>query len=127
CARRKEAMGLDEGKAVQSGRETARSWQLWRDKRGRLSLLRVAILAFLLLPAAKILIEAGHIAGGARPLNELIHRTGFWALVFLGVTLAVTPLRRIARYGNLVDVRRMLGVGCFAYIAAHLMLYVADQ
>jgi methionine sulfoxide reductase heme-binding subunit len=39
----------------------------------------------------------------------------------------VTPLRRIARYGNLIDVRRMLGVGTFCYIAAHLTLFVADQ
>jgi methionine sulfoxide reductase heme-binding subunit len=57
----------------------------------------------------------------------MIHRAGFWALVFLGVTLAVTPFRRIARYGNLVEVRRMLGVGTFCYIAAHLTLFVADQ
>ena len=64
---------------------------------------------------------------GARPLNELIHRAGFWALVFLGVTLAVTPFRRIFRYGNLIDVRRMLGVGTFCYIAAHLALFFADQ
>ena len=81
----------------------------------------------LLLPLAKALVEAGAIAHGARPLNELIHRAGFWALVFLGVTLAVTPFRRIARYGNLVDVRRMLGVGTFCYIAAHLALFFADQ
>ena len=64
---------------------------------------------------------------GARPINDLIHRAGFWALVFLGVTLAVTPLRRIARYGNLIDVRRMLGVGTFCYIATHLTLFVTDQ
>jgi sulfoxide reductase heme-binding subunit YedZ len=57
----------------------------------------------------------------------LIHRAGFWALVFLGVTLAVTPFRRIFRYGNLIDVRRMLGVGTFCYIAAHLALFFADQ
>ncbi|MGB7773479.1 MAG: ferric reductase-like transmembrane domain-containing protein, partial [Pseudolabrys sp.] len=63
----------------------------------------------------------------ARPLNEMIHRAGFWALVFLGVTLAVTPFRRIFRYGNLIDVRRMLGVGTFCYIAAHLALFFADQ
>ncbi len=67
------------------------------------------------------------IAHGARPLNEMIHRAGFWALVFLGVTLAVTPFRRIFRYGNLIDVRRMLGVGTFCYIAAHLALFFADQ
>jgi sulfoxide reductase heme-binding subunit YedZ len=73
------------------------------------------------------LFDAGSIVHGARPLNDLIHRAGFWALVFLGVTLAVTPLRRIARYGNLIDVRRMLGVGTFCYIAAHLALFFADQ
>jgi sulfoxide reductase heme-binding subunit YedZ len=102
------------------------SWRVWRDRRGRLSPLRIAILALLLLPAAKALIDADDIAHGARPLNDLIHRAGFWALMFLGVTLAVTPLRRILRYGNLIDVRRMLGVGTFIYIAAHPLLYVAD-
>jgi sulfoxide reductase heme-binding subunit YedZ len=81
----------------------------------------------LLFPLAKALFDAGDIAHGARPLNDLIHRAGFWTLVFLGMTLAVTPLRRIARYGNLIDVRRMLGVGTFFYIAAHLALFIADQ
>ena len=103
------------------------NWQLWRDRRGRLSALRIAVLALLLMPLAKALYDAGAIAHGARPLNDLIHRAGFWALVFLGTTLAVTPFRRIARYGQLIDVRRMLGVGTFCYIAAHLALFVADQ
>ncbi|MCF8476518.1 MAG: ferric reductase-like transmembrane domain-containing protein [Pseudolabrys sp.] len=103
------------------------SWQIWRDRRGRVSALRIAALALLFFPLAKALIDAGAIAHGARPLNDLIHRAGFWALVFLGVTLAVTPFRRIARYGNLIDVRRLLGVGAFCYIAAHLVLYVSDQ
>src|SRR5665647_1545131 len=102
-------------------------WQIWRDRRGRHSALRLATLALLLLPLAKALLDAGDIAHGARPLNDLIHRAGFWALVFLGVTLAVTPFRRIARYGNLIDVRRMLGVGAFCYIAVHLSLFVTDQ
>jgi sulfoxide reductase heme-binding subunit YedZ len=43
------------------------------------------------------------------------------------IALAVTPLRRIARFNQLADVRRMIGVGAFVYIAAHLSLYVADQ
>lgn len=81
----------------------------------------------LLLPVAKAVYDANTILHGARPINDLIHRCGFWALVFLGVTLAVTPFRRITRYGNLIDVRRMLGVGAFCYIAAHLTLFVADQ
>ena len=106
---------------------TKRSWQIWRDRRGRISPLRIATLTLLLFPLAKALFDAGDIAHGARPLNDLIHRAGFWTLVFLGVTLAVTPLRRIARFGNLIDVRRMLGVGTFCYIAAHLALFIADQ
>ena len=104
-----------------------RSWEIWRDWRDRLSPLRMAALTLLLFPLAKALVDAGAIAHGARPLNDMIHRAGFWALVFLGVTLVVTPLRRIARYGNLIDVRRMLGVGTFCYIAAHLALFFADQ
>jgi methionine sulfoxide reductase heme-binding subunit len=103
------------------------SWQLWRDPRGRLSFLRIGALALLFMPFVKALFQANEIAHGARPLNELIHRAGFWALVFLGVTLAVTPFRRIFRYGKLVDVRRMLGVGTFCYIAVHLSLFFADQ
>jgi sulfoxide reductase heme-binding subunit YedZ len=104
-----------------------RPWQIWRDRRGRLSPLRIGTLAVLLFPACKALVEASAIAHGARPINELIHRAGFWALVFLGLALAVTPLRRILRYGQLIDVRRMIGVGAFCYIAAHLSLFFADQ
>ena len=103
------------------------SWQIWRDRRGRLSFLRLTTFVVLVLPLAKALLEADAIAHGARPLNELIHRAGFWALVFLGVTLAVTPFRRVLRYGGLIDIRRMLGVGTFCYIAAHLALFYADQ
>jgi sulfoxide reductase heme-binding subunit YedZ len=102
-------------------------WQIWTDRRGRLSALRVITLAILLMPVAKALYDAGAIAHGARPINDLIHRSGFWALVFLGLTLAVTPFRHILRFGNLVDVRRMIGVAAFFYIAAHLALFYADQ
>jgi methionine sulfoxide reductase heme-binding subunit len=103
------------------------SWQLWRDRRGRLSPLRMGALALIIFPLAKALVDAQVILHGARPINDLIHRAGFWALIFLGVTLAVTPFRRITRYGGLIDVRRMLGVGTFCYIAAHLILFFADQ
>jgi sulfoxide reductase heme-binding subunit YedZ len=103
------------------------AWQIWRDRRGRLSPLRIGALAFLCFPLAKALVDMQSILHGARPINDLIHRAGFWALVFLGVTLAVTPFRRILRYGSLIDVRRMLGVGTFCYIAAHLALFTADQ
>jgi sulfoxide reductase heme-binding subunit YedZ len=91
------------------------------------SALRLVTLAVLLAPVGKALFDASLIAHSARPINELIHRAGFWALVFLGVALAVTPFRRILRYGQLIDVRRMIGVGAFFYIATHLALFFADQ
>jgi len=104
-----------------------RAWQIWLDRRGRVSPLRLAALVLLLFPLAKAAFDWNAIVHGARPLNDVIHRAGFWALMLLGVTLAITPFRRITRYGNLIDVRRMLGVGAFCYIATHLTLFVADQ
>jgi sulfoxide reductase heme-binding subunit YedZ len=104
-----------------------KTWQIWRDRRGRVSVLRLITIAVLLAPVGKALFDASLIVHSARPVNELIHRAGFWALVFLGVALAITPFRRILRYGQLIDVRRMIGVGAFFYIAAHLALFFVDQ
>jgi methionine sulfoxide reductase heme-binding subunit len=101
--------------------------QIWRDRRGQISPLRIAALALLLLPLALAALNAEAIAAGARPVNDLIHRAGFWALMLLLITLAITPLRRISRFGQLVDIRRMLGVGAFCYAALHISLYVVDQ
>ena len=104
-------------------------WQIWRDTAGRLSPLRIATLAFLFVPFAIATYDFNFNleAVGARPLNNVIHRTGFWALIFLMMSLAVTPLRRIARFNQLVDLRRMIGVGAFVYAACHISLYFADQ
>ncbi len=101
--------------------------QIWRDRRGEISPLRIAALALLLLPLALAAWNAEAIAAGARPVNDLIHRAGFWALMFLLITLAVSPLRRITRSGQFLDIRRMLGVGAFCYAALHILLYVVDQ
>jgi methionine sulfoxide reductase heme-binding subunit len=106
---------------------TLRKLQIWRDRRGNLSWLRVALLAFLLAPLVKALWDADAIVHGARPINDVIHRAGFWMLMFILATLSITPLRRITRFGNLIDVRRMLGVGAFLYGVAHISLYTADQ
>ena len=102
-------------------------WQVWRDASGRLSVLRIATLAGLCVPVLIAAYDFATVGFGARPLNNVIHRTGYWALLFLMMALAITPLRRIARFNLLVDVRRMIGVGAFAYAASHITLFVADQ
>ena len=104
------------------------SIELWRDSRGRLSALRITTLALMLWPIAlAVYAWQTEIRFSARPVNDLIHRAGFWMLMFVLGSLTITPLRRIARYGGLVDVRRMLGVGAFCYGVAHISLYALDQ
>lgn len=100
---------------------------LWRDRKGRLSPLRIATLAILVWPVLLAGFDGSRGALTGRPLNELIHRSGWWALVFLLASLAVTPLRQAGGFARLFDVRRMIGVASFCYALAHLALYVADQ
>ena len=91
-------------------------------------MLRIATLALLVWPIALAVVAwQTEIRFEARPVNDLVHRAGFWMLVFLLLALAITPLRRIARYPQVLDVRRMIGVGTFCYGAAHLTLYALDQ
>jgi sulfoxide reductase heme-binding subunit YedZ len=103
-------------------------FKLWRDARGRLSPLRIGALVLLLVPIA-LAFTAPYTSEefSARPLNDMIHRAGYWALMFVIISLSITPLRRIARFGALVDVRRMIGVGAFCYAATHISLVIANE
>jgi sulfoxide reductase heme-binding subunit YedZ len=64
---------------------------------------------------------------GANPVEALTHRTGFWGLTLLTVSLAVTPLRRLTGVGALVHLRRMLGLFAFTYAALHFTVYALDR
>jgi sulfoxide reductase heme-binding subunit YedZ len=102
--------------------------KLWRDTRGRLSGWRIGALALLLAPIG-LAMTAPFVSEefSARPLNDMIHRSGYWALMFVIIALAITPLRQVGRFGALVDVRRMIGVGAFCYAAVHICLYIANE
>src|SRR5260221_10459050 len=100
---------------------------LWTDHRGSFSAFRAATLALLVVPVLALCYFTLTHDLGPRPRTEAIHEVGLWAIRFLMLSLFVTPLRRIARYAPLVDVRRMIGVAAYLYIALHLVLYIADQ
>ena len=51
--------------------------------------------------------------------------TGIWALRFLLLTLAITPLRRLTGWNVLIQYRRMLGLFAFFYATVHLGSYIA--
>jgi sulfoxide reductase heme-binding subunit YedZ len=65
---------------------------------------------------------------GADPVKRLIHACGITALNLLLVTLAVTPVRQITGWRNLIRLRRMLGLFAFFYALAHFSVYLSlDQ
>jgi sulfoxide reductase heme-binding subunit YedZ len=57
-------------------------------------------------------------------IKEITHRTGYWGLIFITITLAITPLRRITGLNQLQSFRRMLGLFGFTYITIHFLIYV---
>jgi len=61
---------------------------------------------------------------GANPAETIIRSLGDWALYFILMTLAVTPLRRVFNWTMLIRVRRMLGLFVFFYACLHLIGYV---
>lgn len=61
---------------------------------------------------------------GANPIENLIRSLGRWALKFLLITLAITPLRRLTGINALLRLRRMLGLFCFFYALLHWSTYL---
>ncbi len=65
---------------------------------------------------------------GANPTELAIRTTGFLALIFLLITLSITPLRKLSGRNDLIKYRRMLGLFAFFYGALHLSIYfVVDR
>jgi methionine sulfoxide reductase heme-binding subunit len=99
-----------------------------REKSGRWSLEKIVAFVGACLPALWLAWRAwsGDL-NPARPVNEAIHFTGYWAALFLVMSLAVTPARRLFAAPKLINMRRTLGVTAFCYAALHLSLYILDQ
>ncbi len=61
---------------------------------------------------------------GANPLDFITRATGTLALIFLLLSLAITPLRKLTGWNSLIKHRRMLGLYAFFYLTLHLLAYV---
>ena len=61
---------------------------------------------------------------GANPVEFIERSTGTWALVFLLLSLSITPLRYWTQQSWLIAVRRLLGLWMFAYACVHVLSYV---
>jgi sulfoxide reductase heme-binding subunit YedZ len=61
---------------------------------------------------------------GANPVEWITRSTGTWALVFLCITLAMTPLRFITASTIWIKLRRMFGLFCFFYALLHFLIWI---
>src|ERR671914_632153 len=77
-----------------------------------------------LVPLVLLLWDLYNKRVGPNPLEFATRTTGMLTLIFLSLTVAVTPLRKIFGINSVVKVRRMLGLFAFFYGALHLLTYV---
>ncbi|CAM8395995.1 COG2717 Predicted membrane protein [Candidatus Methylopumilus universalis] len=61
---------------------------------------------------------------GANPIEFIERHFGKWTLIFLCLTLSITPLRRITNISEWILYRRTLGLFVFFYASIHLLCYV---
>jgi len=86
--------------------------------------LKPAAFALSLIPFA---VWAWRAAGGdlgANPIEATTRYFGDWALRFLLIALAVTPVRILSGWAGIARLRRMLGLFAFFYVFLHVMSYV---
>ena len=78
------------------------------------------------LPILIALSDISYARLGANPIEALIERSGETALIFLLLTLSVSPLRKILGIPQLIAVRRMLGLFCYCYACLHFSIYIVS-
>ena len=84
---------------------------------------KVVISVNALVPLAFLLYDGSQGRLGANPIEFFLRATGVLTLIFLMITLAVTPARRILGRNDLIKYRRMLGLYAFFYACLHLVTY----
>ncbi len=87
-------------------------------------LLKPAVFALCLLPLAWLVWKAFFGYLGVNPIETVNRYLGDWALRFLLIALAVTPLRKVTGWAQLARLRRMLGLFAFFYVCLHLSSYI---
>ena len=86
--------------------------------------IKIPVFLLCLLPLVA-LVWRGLIGGlGANPIEFITHKTGDWTLIFLVLTLAITPARKVLRLPEVIRFRRMLGLFAFFYGFLHFSTWI---
>ena len=86
--------------------------------------LKAALFVAALLPLARLIFFGVSDRLGANPIEFITRSTGTWTLVFLLVTLTVTPLRKLSGWNSVIKLRRMFGLFAFFYACLHFTTYI---
>jgi sulfoxide reductase heme-binding subunit YedZ len=86
-------------------------------------LARPLVFALSVMPLVWLSLQAATDGLGANPQEALIRSSGDWALRFVCITLAITPLRVMSGLSAVARWRRMLGLFAFFYACVHLLSY----
>lgn len=99
-----------------------------RTSKVRLMVFRAAAWLALAAPLVWLALRFRRDHLGANPIEAIILWSGVSTLVLLMLTLAVTPLRRLTGWNEVVRIRRFLGLTAFGYLCLHFLSYVGlDQ
>ena len=90
----------------------------------KISFPKFVVFVNALIPIVLLLLDLYRGRVGPNPLEFATRTTGMLTLVFLSLTVAITPLRRIFGANSLVQFRRMLGLFAFFYGTLHLLTYI---
>jgi len=88
------------------------------------SLLKPAAFLICLVPFGQLVYRAYIEDLGANPIEAITRFTGSWSLLILLASLAVTPLRRLTGWNELIRYRRMFGLFAFSYATLHFATYM---
>jgi methionine sulfoxide reductase heme-binding subunit len=86
----------------------------------------VKVIVWLLasIPLARLFWLGFHNDLGANPIEFVEHSTGTWALVFLLLSLSMTPIRLLTGQVWQIQIRRQLGLWMFFYACLHIITYI---
>jgi len=84
---------------------------------------KLLVLVNAAVPATLLAWDAWQHKLGANPVNFAIRTTGMLALIFLLLTLLVTPLRKLSGWNWIIFSRRTLGLYAFFYALAHFLIF----
>jgi sulfoxide reductase heme-binding subunit YedZ len=86
--------------------------------------IKLPVFVACLVPLGQLGWRALHGDLTANPIEYITHQTGDWTIIFVVITLAVTPARKLLRLPELIRFRRMLGLFAFFYGLLHFSTWI---